>query len=92
MNNIWIFRNGVQSIECTSFPFAYRSMWYALKKNAEAGKSNSEMIKHLSIISPVKDRYGQKKVYDYDQATTMATNQGLLGTDGQINSREFKRK
>ena len=92
MNNIWIFRNGVQSIECTSFPFAYRAMWYALKKNAEAGKSNAEMIKHLSIISPVKNMYGQKKVYDYDEATTMATAQGLLGTDGQINSREFKRK
>jgi hypothetical protein len=50
------------------------------------------MVKSMSIVSPIKDSYGQSKTYGYDEAKRMAENQGLLTPDGQINSREFKRQ
>ena len=78
-------------VECTSFPFAYRSMWNAVKKGVEKGRKFEDMIRTMSIVSPVRDRLGNIRSYSYATATQMATDQGLLTPEGQINSREFKR-
>lgn len=63
-------------------------MWNMIRKGVENGK---DLTKQLSIVSPIKDRNGDVKVYSYAEATRMAENQGLLTPDGQINSREFRR-
>jgi hypothetical protein len=85
-NSNWIFDDGVTKNRYTSFPYAFRTMFNAVKKGVEAGKNRSELTKKFKIISPVK------RTYTYDQACSLATDQGLLTLDGQINSREFKRK
>ena len=93
MNAAWIFKDGATKVECTSFPYAFRAMWNSIKKGVEGGKrTHSDMVKSMSILSPIKDAYGQAKSYDYAEAKRMAENQGLLTAEGQINSREFKRQ
>jgi hypothetical protein len=87
----WLFKDGSTVTECTSFPYAYRSMWNAMRKGVEKGRKADEVVKTMSIVSPIKDRNGDTKVYSYAAATAMAQAQGLLGVDGQINSREFRR-
>ena len=93
MNAAWIFKDGATKVECTSFPYAFRTMWNTIKKGVEGGKrTHSDMVKSMSILSPIKDAYGQPRTYGYEDAKRMAENQGLLTPDGQINSREFKRQ
>jgi hypothetical protein len=92
MNAKWIFKDGDKAVDCTSFPFAYRTMWNTLKKGVESKARTYEgMIKGFLIISPAKDRLGNQRTYSYAAATQMAMDQGLLTADGQINSREFKK-
>ena len=92
MNNEWIFKDGVTQTKCTSFPYAYRLMHQTLKKGVESGRKYNEMVKQMSILSPAKDQHGDPRIYSYTDATEMATAQGLLTADGQINSREFKKR
>lgn len=92
MQNEWIFKNGTTLTSCTSFPYAYRAMFTALKKGVEQGRKHEDMVRQMSIISPMKDTHGDKRVYSYYAATSMAQNSGLLDASGQINSREFKRR
>lgn len=87
----WQFKDGSSVTDCTSFPYAYRTMWNTVRKGVEKGRKHEDMIKQMSIISPIKDRNGDTKVYSYAEATKMAENQGLLTPEGQINSREFRR-
>jgi len=61
-------------------------MFYAFKKGLESGKSHGELANKFRIISPLK------KIYSYHRATDLATDQGLLTPDGQINGREFKKR
>lgn len=82
----WTFNDGVQKHPCTSFPFAYRMLYNSLKKGVETGKKFEEMTKVFRILSPTG------KVYSYTDATSLATDQGLLTPEGTINSKEFKRK
>ena len=91
MNSKWLFKDGATVIECTSFPYAFRTMFNTVKKGVEKGRKYEDMVKAMSIVSPAKDRLGNTKSYNYAEATEMATNSGLLTSDGQINSREFKR-
>lgn len=86
MEIIWTFFDGVQKHHCTSFPFAYRALHTALKKGVEYGKSSDSMTRIFKIISPFK------KEYNYTKASALATEQGLLNSDGSLNSKEFKRK
>jgi hypothetical protein len=86
MNNSWIFDDGVNKNSCTSFPYAFRNMFHAFKKGIESGKNASELASKFKIISPLK------KVYPYHRACDLATDQGLLTPDGQINGREFKKR
>jgi hypothetical protein len=93
MNTIWIFRDGLIKIECVSFPYAFRVMYNAIRKGLEKDKRSMEdMTKKMSIVSPIKDNYGRSKIYSYNKAMAMATNQGLLKDDGELNSREFKKR
>lgn len=88
----WSFKDGATKVECTSFPYAFRMMWNAIKKGTESGKRTKEdMMKSMSILCPIKDPYGYDKVYRYEDAKRMAENQGLLSADGQLNSKEFKK-
>lgn len=92
MMNDWIFKDGATQTKCTSFPYAYRLMFNTLKQGVEKGRKYEDMIKQMSIVSPQKDTHGDNRVYSYASATQMATASGLLTPDGQINSREFKRR
>lgn len=91
MNAKWLFKDGATVIDCTSFPYAFRTMFNTVKKGVEKGRKFEDMVKGMSIVSPMRDRLGNTKTYTYAEATEMATNTGLLTSDGQINSREFKR-
>lgn len=89
MNANWIFKNGGQNIDCMSFPYAFRAMFNVVRKAIADKKPVT--TKDMSILGP-KNVRGDRKSYSYDEATTLATEQGLLTVDGQINSREFKRR
>lgn len=88
----WIFKDGATQTKCTSFPYAYRLMFNTLKQGVEKGRKYDDMIKGMLIVSPQKDNYGDPRTYNYAAATDMAKASGLLTPDGQINSREFKRR
>ena len=92
MMNEWIFKDGATQTKCTSFPYAYRLMFDTLKRGVEKGRKYDDMIRQMLIISPQKDRHGDPRKYSYATATQMATDSGLLTPEGQINSREFKRR
>ena len=87
----WIFKNGSTVADCTSFPYAFRTMWNTVRKGVENGRNQNDVTRQMWIISPIKDRNGDEKKYSYAEAIEMARNQGLLSLDGQINSREFRR-
>lgn len=88
-SNNWILKNGVQSIDCTSFPFAFRTMYNIVRKSIADKKPVN--TKDLYILGP-KNIRGDRNTYSYDAAMKLASEQGLLTLDGQINSREFKRR
>ena len=92
MNSKWLFRNGATTIECTSFPYAFRVMHNTIRRGVEKdGKKREDLTKRMSIVSPIKNRMGDTKVYSYAEAMEMAKNNGLMSADGQLNSREFRR-
>lgn len=83
---IWILDDGARKHECTSFPFAFKQLFNLLDK-AEKNKVNKAAIQNRSvIIAP----WG--KVYNYDAAVELAKASGLLTPDGNINSKEFKKR
>lgn len=86
---IWILKNNGQSIDCASFPYAFRTMHNVVRKGiADKKPVNTQ---DLYILGPKNSR-GERRTYSYTSATQLATEQGLLTPEGQINSREFKRK
>ena len=90
--NSWTFKDGyTEEIVCTSFPYAFRALYNAVKKGLESGRSFGEMEKKLYIVSPIRDIYGDIKSYNYDECMQKAKDSGLLTADGTINSKEFKR-
>ena len=87
----WILKTGTQTIDCLSFPFAFRTMFNMVKKGVEIDKKSiTAASADLVIIGP-QDARGDRKKYSYDKASAMATMQGLLTSDGQLNSKEFKK-
>ena len=86
MNTTWTFYDGIQKHPYAPFPYAFRSMFNSIKRGVESGKKYEDMIKIFKIYSPTGISYSHTK------ATDLATQQGLLTSDGLINSREFKRK
>lgn len=91
-NSEWLFKDGVSQTSCTSFPYAYRLMHNTIKKGVESGRKYEDMVKQMVIIAPTKDQHGDPRRYAYGAATDLAKSMGLLTVDGQINSREFKRR
>ena len=92
-SNKWFFKDGASVMECESFPFAFRLMFNTFRKGLEKNaRKADDMIKQFSIVSPVKDAYGKKRVYSYAAASQMAKNSGLLTPEGTINSKEFKNR
>jgi len=91
MNSNWILKNGMQSIDCISFPYAFRTAYNIVRKTIEAKKDPSTTIKGLTILGPVNGR-GERNKYSYAQAMELAKDQGLLQPDGNVNSREFKKR
>jgi len=85
MKTNWTFFDGVQAHQCDSFPYAYRTLYNTLKRSIDSGGKPDELTRRYKITSPIKS------VYNYRQATELAKDQGLLTTEGTINSREFKR-
>lgn len=92
MNNaIWILKDGfLPPQEFSSFPFAFRQMYSSVKREMEKGKNLADLTKGIQIISPLKDVHGDPRKYSYYAAIEMARDQGLLSSDGNINSKEFK--
>ena len=90
MKNKWILKNGVSTQEYESFPLAYRTM-FAIAKKAVQSVGSGKILGQLSIISPIKDVHGDNKKYSYAEATQLATDSDLLTSDGQINSKVFRR-
>lgn len=87
----WILKNGVSKQEFDSFPYAFRTM-FAIAKKAVETPNSAKVISQLSIISPQKDVHGDPRTYTFAAATQMAKDSGLLTPNGEINSREFKRR
>lgn len=87
----WKFKYGMTVTECTSFPFAFRTMWNTVRKELEKGQNQNDMIRKMSIVAPIKDRNGDPKTYSYTEAVSMAQSSGLLTPEGLINGKEFKR-
>ena len=85
-SNRWIFNNGQQTTEWTTFPYAFREMFFAFKTGLKQKKNPIDMGKQFSIKSPLGKRYS------YSEATELAESQGLLSPDGQLNNKEFKKK
>ncbi len=88
-NANWIFKNGVSSVDCASFPYAFRTLWNTVKKGIAEKKPVD--TKSLLILGP-KNSKGERESYSYEKARSLAEAQGLLTTDEQINNREFKRR
>lgn len=86
MPTTWTFDDGLQRKPYSSFPYAYRALYNALKRGVEQGKKYDDMVKNFRILTPFNT------VYNYKRATELATQQGLLTSDGMINSKEFRRK
>jgi len=91
MNAMWILKNGSTSVDCTSFPYAFRTAYNLIRKAIEAKQDASAVIKGISIVGPPGPR-NERTTYSYAAAKQMAEGMGLLTPDGQINSREFKRR
>jgi len=89
--NMWILKNGIQSVDCSSFPYAFRTAYNLVRKANEAKQDATPIIKGISIVGPPTPR-GERTTYSYASAKQMAEDMGLLTPDDQINSREFKRR
>lgn len=87
---MWLFKNGAESIEHTSFPYAFRTMWNTVKKETENNKNSfQDVIKKMVIISPLKDIHGDNRRYNYTAACELATTLDVL-KDGGINKKAFR--
>ena len=90
----WILKDGAKRIECTSFPYAFRSLWGIRHKGlnpkeGEPKRELNEMMKSLSIIGPVGTP--MEKTLSFTAAVQKARECSLLDNEGNINGREFKR-
>ena len=86
----WIFNDGLKAMPYDSFPFAYRAMYQTLKQGVEKGRKYADMIKCMSVVGPVATG-AKSSTYSYAAATEKAKDAGIITTEGQLNSREFRR-
>ncbi len=88
-NANWILNIGTQKIECSSFPFAFRTMHDMIAKGVETKRPVSTST--LSIQGPPMGSRQERTTYSYYSATELARSQNLLLANGTLNSKEFKR-
>jgi hypothetical protein len=91
MSTNWTLKNGNNTIDCSSFPFAFRTAYNLVRKATEEKQLPHMVAKQITILGPV-NRHGDRTTYSYHEAKELATAQGLLAADGNLNSREFKRR
>ena len=91
MNNQWTLKIGKVTNECSSFPFAFRAAFNAVRSAVENKQNPSLVTKDITILGP-KDSRGDRNKYSYYSAMELARGQGLLSADNQINSKEFKKR
>lgn len=91
MKQIWKFKDGVGAVECTSFPFAFRTMYNTIQKGLKTGRAIADMERKMSIVSPHRGQRGEIQKYSYAEAMEMARTIGLLNSEGELNRREFRR-
>jgi len=92
MNNApnWILKIDTQTIECVSFPYAFRTAFNIVRKSIEAG-NETKTTDNLTILGP-RNLKGERRSYSYASAMRLAIEQDLLTSEGTINSKEFKKK
>lgn len=85
----WLLKQNSKTTECSSFPYAFRTMWNQIRKAQEEKKivNTSEFV----ILGPLNPR-GERYKYNFMEAKQMAMDMGLLDSNGNINGKEFKRK
>lgn len=92
MNKVkWIVRSGIQAIECTSFPYAFRSAYNFVRKAVENNQNLSKVINGIEIVGPPNGK-GDLMRYNYAKALDLAKSMGLVLPDGTLNQKEFKKK
>lgn len=77
-NYIWTYFNGEKYVECTSFPSAFKKLYYEYKKINVGSR--------LKIISPFK------RTYTFDDAFRLAEDQGLLDKMGNLKQGAYRKK
>lgn len=87
----WTLINGTIKTECSSFPFAFRTAHTAMRKATEAKQNPSFIAKQITILGPVNAR-GERMKYSYTMASQLAIDTGLMNSNGDINSKEFKKR
>ena len=85
----WILKNNGVTIPSASFPYAFRSMWNSVRKGIEDKKPVN--TKEITIVGPPNLK-GERTTYSYNDAVALAREQGLLNAQGEINSKEFKKR
>jgi hypothetical protein len=89
MRDNWLIKNGFQTIPCTTFPFAFRAMYNLVRVGVQGKKSYLDLTKSLFVDGPPSPD-GTRTRYTYEDASRLATQQGLLTSDGQLRGKEFK--
>jgi len=90
MKVTWIFNDGGRKLPYDSFPLAYRAMFQTIKQGVEKGRKYADMIQCMSVTGPVAKGI-KSNTYSYAAATEKAKDAGVVTTEGQLNSREFRR-
>ena len=84
---LWTLQENGTSSEYATFPFAYRTMLNIVRKAITEGKSN--ITTHLFIYGPPYNTYGDRRCYNYTEASAMAETMGLV-KEGHIEKRNMK--
>jgi hypothetical protein len=84
---LWTLQQNGTSTEYTTFPFAFRAMLNIARKALLDG--NTTITKHLFIYGPPYNTYGDRRKYNYTDASSMAETMGIL-KDGHIEKRNMK--
>ena len=89
----WILKNKGVAVNYggDSFPLAFRTAFNMVRTAREANQDASALVRGLTITSPPNTR-GDRNEMTYAIAVQKAKDHGLLTSDNQINSREFKVK
>lgn len=89
INTEWTMKDGLRRNVFSTFPYAFRhiyNMIEAANKDPESKRKSKDIIDSIYLLSPTG------KLYTYTDALKLAQTQNLVNNEGQLNSKEFKRK